>query len=152
MAAIDGAAGWNEYRAMGAEGRNIRWLRVAMWVCGVGAVVSVALLGWDWQASLAPTPIRDCFVELGRTRFVHITTADGDVIRLNLPRCPAGKTISKRRGELVYLVDGAPLGTAFDALFGRVLAIPALGILFLVIKHLLSRLRARGAQSDDKRQ
>jgi hypothetical protein len=30
---------------------------------------------------------------------VHITTADGHVIRSDLARCPAGKTISKRRGS-----------------------------------------------------
>lgn len=111
-----------------------------MWVCGIGAIVGAALIGWDWQASLAPTPIHDCFVEPGpRARFVHITTAGGDVIRADLARCPAGKTISKRRAELVYRVDGAPLSTAFHVLFGRVLAIFALGVAFLVIKNGLSR-------------
>jgi hypothetical protein len=69
--------------------------------------------------------------------------ADGDVIRASVARCPAGKSISKRRGELVYRVDGAPLGTAFDALFGRVLAMFALGIAFVVIRNYLTSSRAR---------
>ncbi|HEX6835936.1 MAG TPA: hypothetical protein VF334_05150 [Polyangia bacterium] len=46
-----------------------------------------------------------------------------------MARCPTGKTISKRRGELVYRVDGAPLGTTFNALFGRLLAGFIIGVL-----------------------
>ena len=118
-----------------------------MWVFGIGLVVGTAALVWDWESSLNPLPIRDCFVESGQRggRFAHITTADGNVIRAPLARCPAGKTISKRRGELVYRVDGTPLGTTFDMLFGRVLAGFALGILFLLIRNVLSRFRAPAA-------
>jgi hypothetical protein len=132
-----------DYRAMEAGDKNLRWLRVAKWVLGIGLVVGAAVLCWDWQASLAPTPIRDCSTERGQhTRFVHITTTDGDVIRAAVARCPAGKTISKRRGELVYRVDGAPLGTTFDALFGRLLAGFALVVLFLLIGNLRTRAQA----------
>ena len=131
---------------MDARRRNILWLRVAMWVFGIVLVVGAAVLVWDWQSSLNPSPIRDCFAEFGQrsARFVRITTADGNVIHAPLARCPAGKTISKRRGELVYRVDGTPLGTTFDMLFGRVLAGFALGILFLLIRNILRRSRAPG--------
>ena len=120
---------------MGAgSNRNILWLRIARWVFGIGLVVGVATLGWDWQKSLAPTPIRACFVE-GRGHFVNITTGDGDAIRASVARCPTGKTISKQRGELVYRVDGTALGTTYDALFGRVLAMFALGIAFFMLRN-----------------
>jgi hypothetical protein len=112
-------------------------------VTALATLLGVANLADAYLSSMPPSVVATCWSEgSGRRHQMVVLTTRGDTIRADLPTCPRGGLIEKRRGEATYRVDGAPFGSTFRATFAGWLFLLGFGPILVLL--LLDRRKRDG--------